>query len=128
LDIDYAAAFRAFDCSGAEALMTVLNNEDKWGKSNVCFRAGVIESYDKNASGPHIRHIDYGLSFIRRDAVASMPDGEKFDLAELFQKLIEKKQLAGHEVSNRFYEINTPESLIETEEYLWSTINGVDKS
>jgi hypothetical protein len=60
-----------------------------------------------------MRHIDYGLGVFNAAAFASWPDGKAFDLADVYQELIQRGELAGHEVTQRFYEIGSPAGLAE---------------
>ena len=65
-----------------------------------------------------MRHIDYGLGLFRAVAFASRPDGKAFDLAEVYQELIQRGELAGQEVTQRFYEIGSPAGLAELDALL----------
>ena len=47
---------------------------------------------------------------------------EAFDLAEVYEELTKKEQLAGFEVTARFYEIGSKKGLAETEAYLSSQL------
>jgi len=60
-----------------------------------------------------MHHIDYGLGVFRREAFADVPDGARLDLAQLYQTLLAKGQLAGYEVAERFYEIGSVTGLEE---------------
>jgi NDP-sugar pyrophosphorylase family protein len=120
LDIDYLDAFRTFKESKLSGLMTVLENSNQWDKSNILFRDGRIEIYDKKHATPEMKHIDYGLIFLHRSSVEPYPLDKPFDLTDVFQKLIAEKRMAGYEVFKRFYEIGTPSALAETEAYLRS--------
>jgi N-acetyl-alpha-D-muramate 1-phosphate uridylyltransferase len=118
LPIDFAAVERDFISSGKPALMTVLENGNRWDKSNVVYRDHQIVEYNKAQTRPEMAHIDYGLGVLRRDVFDGTPDGEAFDLAEIYHQLSIAGQLAGHEVHQRFYEIGSFEGLKETEEFL----------
>ena len=118
LPIDYAAPVRAFIAASKLGLMTVFRNEGRWDTSNVLFKDGVIQSYAKNDPSPEMRHIDYGLGIFSSAALSSCPDGEAFDLAEVYQALIAQNELAGHEVNQRFYEIGSPAGLAELDALL----------
>lgn len=118
LPIDYAAPARAFMGSGKLGLMTVFQNEGRWDTSNVCFKDGIIRNYDKKQRTPAMKHIDYGLGLLRREALVSKPEGEALDLADLYRELIAKNELAGYQVAERFYEIGSPEGLAELDELL----------
>src|SRR5438105_1445235 len=65
LDIDYEAVIQAFHDTGTKGLMTVLRNAGQWDRSNVLFRNGHIQRYDKQLASPEMQHIDYGLGILR---------------------------------------------------------------
>jgi len=115
LPVEYPPVWRAFERSGMPALMTVLRNEGRWDRSNVIYEGGGIILYDK-AGHSRMQHIDYGLSACRRSLFDNAP--EVFDLAQLFHDLSIQGRLAGFEVSERFYEIGSPEGLRDLEQYL----------
>ncbi len=118
LPIDFGAVERDFTDSGKPALMTVLENGNRWDKSNVVYRDQQIVEYNKAQPRPEMKHIDYGLGVLRREVFDDTPEGEPFDLAELYHQLSISGRLAGHEVTQRFYEIGSFEGLKETEEFL----------
>jgi N-acetyl-alpha-D-muramate 1-phosphate uridylyltransferase len=118
LDIQYKPIYETYIGAEKPALMTVLKNENSWDRSNVLFENGIIEVYDKHHPTANMHHIDYGLSIINRDCFADFPENEPFDLSEVFERRIKDKQMSGFEVHKRFYEIGTPASLAETEQYL----------
>ncbi len=113
LPIDYTAPARAFVDSGKLGLMTVFRNEGRWDTSNVSFSNGVIQSYDKKHHTPDMRYIDYGLGALSDGAFSGLQNNEGFDLADVYRDLIAKKELAGFEVTQRFYEIGSPAGLAE---------------
>jgi len=113
LPIDYMEVAEAFKQSGKSALMTVFKNENRWDKSNVWFDGKEIRRYDKERQTPEMLHIDYGLGILRSTVLADWPDQEPFDLADVYRDLISHKQLAGFEVSQRFYEVGSAEGLAE---------------
>ena len=120
LPIDYALVANFFHRSGKSGLMTVYRNEGKYDASNVVFAGGEIKIYDKKSKLPEMRHIDYGLSLFKASVFEKFPADEKFDLADVMQKLVREKQLAGYEVAERFYEIGSPAGLAELETLLQS--------
>jgi NDP-sugar pyrophosphorylase family protein len=113
LPCDYQAVLRSFRASSKLALMTVYRNEGRYDTSNVQYEAGAIQRYDKAARLQAMRHIDYGLGLFRREAFQDVPEGAALDLAKLYQTLLAKGQLAGHEVTERFYEIGSVAGLAE---------------
>jgi NDP-sugar pyrophosphorylase family protein len=118
LPIDYRKAALAFATADKAALMTVYRNEGRWDTSNVQFNTGRILCYDKKQRTPEMHHIDYGLGILRADTLASWPDNEAFDLADVYRRLLSENQLSGHEVTERFYEIGSPEGLAELDAFL----------
>jgi N-acetyl-alpha-D-muramate 1-phosphate uridylyltransferase len=117
LECDYQAVERSFLQSGKSGLMTVYRNEDLYDVSNVLFADGRIQVYDKRNRIPAMRHIDYGLGALSARAFDGVAEGERVDLAVLYQNLLQKDELAGFEVSQRFYEIGSPAGLAETRRY-----------
>jgi NDP-sugar pyrophosphorylase family protein len=98
-------------------MMTVLHNEDRWDRSNVLYRDGLVVRYDKRSPTPEMNWIDYGLGGLTLQALERADEDER-DLAALYERLAAEGELLGIEASERFYEIGTPESLAETERFL----------
>ncbi|HEX4348402.1 MAG TPA: nucleotidyltransferase family protein [Vicinamibacterales bacterium] len=113
LRCDYGAVERAFRASGTQGLMTVFRNEGRWDTSNVAFENGRVVRYDKT-SDAGMRYIDYGLGVLTRDAFAQWGAEDAFDLSAVYRGLIARDELAGLEVTERFYEIGSLEGLAET--------------
>ena len=120
MDIDYRAVLQHFDRSGADALMTVLRNGNRWDRSNVVFEGGKLLRYDKKVQTPEMDYIDYGVALLRRRAAEEIPTDRPFDLAELYTRLVAEGRMVGYQVTNRFYEIGTPAALKEAARYLSS--------
>lgn len=116
LPIDFASVERVFLASGKPALMTVQRNADRWDKSNVLFRDGVIVEYNKQVPTPDMKHIDYGLGALSAPVLAEETPGP-LDLADIYHRLSLSGQLAGYEVHERFYEIGSHEGLAEAVDY-----------
>jgi hypothetical protein len=117
LRCDFQAVERAFRDSGLPALMTVFRNDGRFDRSNVLFDAGRILCYNKRLPTPDMRHIDYGLGALRREALMSYPADSAFDLADVYSGLAAAGRLAALEVTERFYEIGSPAGLSETREF-----------
>lgn len=117
LPVDFSEVQRVYEQSGQQALMTVLENGNCWDKSNVLFKGGRLVEYNKRAPIPDMAYIDYGLGVVAAKVFAQYPADECFDLADVYQTLSRKGQLAGHEVHDRFYEIGSHSGLKEAEEF-----------
>jgi NDP-sugar pyrophosphorylase family protein len=118
LDTAFAPIVAAFYNSGRQALMTVFRNEGRWDVSNVWYQNGVIQCYDKVERIPQMQHIDWGMSVVQAQLLARQPANTAFDLAQIFAELSRRGQLAGYEVTTRFYEIGSPTGVRETDELL----------
>lgn len=117
LRIDYGDASRAWATSGLPAMMTVLRNESRWDTSNATFDGRLVTCYDKRSPDPSMDWIDYGLGGLTAGAL-EMVAPDVSELAELYHQLSTAQQLFGYPATERFYEIGTPESLTETDEFL----------
>jgi N-acetyl-alpha-D-muramate 1-phosphate uridylyltransferase len=114
----FADVQHAFTVSKKPALMTVFRNEGHWDTSNVQFENGELVSYNKRSPTPCMHHIDYGLGVLSRPALETVRPDERYDLADLYQRLLERCQLAAYEVKDRFYEIGSEAGLAETRAFL----------
>jgi N-acetyl-alpha-D-muramate 1-phosphate uridylyltransferase len=117
LPVDFAPIERAFFDSNKAALMTVLENGDRWDKSNVLYREGELVEYNKQAPRPEMAFIDYGLGVLTSSVLEVYPAEQAFDLAEVYHQLSLNSRLAGYEVHERFYEIGSHDGLKETASY-----------
>jgi NDP-sugar pyrophosphorylase family protein len=120
LNCDYGAIEQSFARSGKPAIMTVFKNNGALVPSNVLYRDGRIEAYEKARPRANMHHVDFGLSAFDRSVFAGIPTDRPTDLAVVFQDLIGAGELAGYEVPTRFYEVGTPEGIAEMEAYLRS--------
>jgi NDP-sugar pyrophosphorylase family protein len=118
LECRYADVQAAFEAAGKRALMTVFRNEGRWDTSNVEFRDGRILAYDKVDRTPAMQYIDYGLGVLSRRAMEVVPESGSCDLATVYQQMLRRGELAGFEVSERFYEIGSVAGLEETRAHL----------
>jgi NDP-sugar pyrophosphorylase family protein len=105
---------RTFEASGRLALMTVLRNDNRWDRSNVLFEHGQLRAYDKHHPATDMRHIDYGLGVLRDSALTRYAANTHLDLAEVYRDLLAEGELIGYEVTERFFEIGSPDGLAET--------------
>ena len=122
LPIDFGMVWRHFLTRGEPALMTVYDNRERWDSSNACFDGEKVTRYEKGVPSPkppEMHFIDYGLSAFRKTVIVSeLAPGAKADLAGLFHRLSVRGDLAGYEVSQRFYEIGSLQGIQDLEEFL----------
>ncbi|MBT9329481.1 nucleotidyltransferase family protein [Acidipila sp. 4G-K13] len=122
LPVWLAPVWDAFRICSKPALMTLYRNNHRWDKSNVEFSSGRILRYAKKYCTPSMQHIDYGLSAMSNEVFDPWPECEPFDLADVYSELVNRRELAGYEVQERFYEIGSPRGLSETESLLSGTL------
>ena len=99
-------------------MMTVFRNEGQWDASNVEYRDGRIIDYDKKHHTAAMQYIDYGLGVWNHRAFDVVPETGSYDLAEVSKEMLSRGELAGFEVTERFYEIGSMCGLDETRKYL----------
>jgi MurNAc alpha-1-phosphate uridylyltransferase len=114
---DLAAAERVVESTSAEGAMTVLENDNTWGASNVTVSDGLVVSYAKDTSSASARWIDYGLLYLTAELFRSSDPTEVVDLQQILQGPVARGTLIGFQVHERFWEIGTPEALREAEQH-----------
>jgi len=118
LPIDYPAVGNFFQHSDRLGLMTVFENRGRFETSNVWFEDGRIRLYDKKRPVPQMHHVDYGLGAFRAAAFDGFARDAVVDLADVQMALVARRQLAGYEIKQRFYEIGSPAGLNELDALL----------
>lgn len=101
-----------FHESGLGGAMTVYRNQVAGHVCNADLN-GIFVSYNKMAPDAKWAYIDYGFLALKRQVIAAFKQHPPFDLAEPLARLAAEQQLYGLEVSERFWEIGTPEALAE---------------
>ncbi|MDR2352986.1 MAG: NTP transferase domain-containing protein [Deltaproteobacteria bacterium] len=117
LEVDYREVAKTFLYSGKLGLMTVYKNDNQFEKSNVIFQNNLVKLYDKNAQKDTMAYVDYGLICLTKEAIANWPK-KKFDLSEVLTELSIKKELAGMEITNRFYEVGSLAGIEDLKKHL----------
>jgi MurNAc alpha-1-phosphate uridylyltransferase len=100
------------------SLMTVYKNSDLFDTSNVIFENNSIALYSKVIKDSRMAHIDYGVGILSKKCMDIYDKNIIFDLAELYEHLSLKKQIFGHEVFQRFYEIGSLQGIEDLSNYL----------
>ena len=125
----FATIQAAYEAAHSPALMTVLRNDNRWGRSNVAFRADGSIQYNKDSGSNPLHggfgHIDFGLSVLSAQVLQPYPESAPVDLADIFRALSAQGQLAPFEVTGRFYEIGSAGGLADTEEFLMRRLEPV---
>ena len=106
---------------GTDGVMTVIENADRWEQSNVSLEGDRVATYAKgDPPGTH-RWLDYGLLLLRRTAFEPFGEGEVVDLRYVIDRLVAADRLAAWPVTERFWDIGTPEVLAATEQHFADT-------
>ena len=118
LPCSFARVQSAYESARRPALMTVLRNDRRWDKSNTLFKNGELIEYDKKSPRLDMSHIDFGLSVLSKHVFSRYRESAALDLADIYRELSKAGQVAAVEVSERFYEIGSPQGIRDTEELL----------
>ena len=113
LMIDYREVMRYFRRFDRLGLMVVWRNVDRFERSNVMVEGNLVTAYNKDQKSPDMVYINYGLSVLRKEALAFIPAGRPFSQEDFYQILIDQGELLAFEVEQRFYEIGSPKGLEE---------------
>jgi N-acetyl-alpha-D-muramate 1-phosphate uridylyltransferase len=118
LPCSFARLQVAYFAAQQPALMAILRNDNRWDRSNVVFKDGRLIEYGKQSQRSDMLHIDFGVSVFSRAALAGFAQSSVIDLADICRELSLSGRLAAYEVSQRFYEIGSPQGIADTERYL----------
>jgi NDP-sugar pyrophosphorylase family protein len=120
LPVDMRAVWDRFESTGADVLMTVLENRGRWDASNVVFEEGrlVYDKHGREQWGDRMRFIDFGLLAVRRAVVEEIPPSGTVDLADVLHDLSTAGRVGGYEVHERFFEVGSPDGIRDLEAYL----------
>jgi len=114
----YGAIMEALVSSRKQGVMAVYRNENRFGKSDIVVEGGEVVRYDKKNRVGGMDWINYGVTALRKEALALIPGGDFCDEETFYGSLIKRKELLAFEVKERFYEIGTPDSLSEFEAFV----------
>jgi len=124
IPVDFSVVQEAYEKSKQLALMTVLKNQNQWDKSNVLFVDGRLIEYNKREPRAEMSYIDYGIGVVSSSVLKQRDVGQPLDLADVYQDLSLRGQLAGLEVQDRFYERAWYTGLKETKECFLTRYKG----
>ncbi|MFC1928308.1 nucleotidyltransferase family protein [Chloroflexota bacterium] len=116
--LDFNQIMCYFKSKNKLAIMTVYKNYDRYDRSNTAIKDNLVVKYSKKDRTRDMVHIDYGVSILRKETLEIIPEDQFYSLEELFPSLIERRELLGYEVNDRFYEIGSPQGLKEFDNYI----------
>lgn len=118
LFLNFEEVFGHFQNLNKSALMVVYKNYDKYDKSNVVIRNGMVKRYDKKHKTEDMVYIDYGVSILRKKVLDIIPKAQIYSFEELFQELIKQNEMLAFETRERFFEIGSYDGLEEFKKYV----------
>jgi len=116
--LDYRGFEDQFHSSGKLGLMAVLENRNKYGKSDIVVKDGLVKVYDKVHQSPEMLWINYGAFILRKEALELVSPFEEASEEQFFRELINREELGAYFTYDRFFEIGTIYSLREFEDYV----------
>lgn len=96
-------------------IMCVFHNRNLIEPSNVAISTCLVSAYNKEAPQGKCEWIDYGLMKFHKSDFDPLPSNTPSDMASVIGPLIYKQRLWAWTVEDRFWEIGTPQSLMQTE-------------
>jgi NDP-sugar pyrophosphorylase family protein len=118
LRLSYDGMQRAHERCGCPAMMAVFRNDNRWDRSNVRYRDGRVLEYVKSQPRADLSHIDFGVSVLSAGALSPIGESRFGGFSDVCAALAARGQLAGFEVSERFFEIGSKHGIRDTEAYL----------
>jgi NDP-sugar pyrophosphorylase family protein len=118
LRADYRSMMKALLDSGRLGVMAVYENHNRFGKSDVVVKEGHVVRYDKKGLMAKMDWVNFGVSALRRRALALVPSMKECGEEELYGELIKRNELLAFPVEERFYEIGSPGALREFERFM----------
>ena len=89
-----------------------------YDKSNVIIEGNIVTKYGRLDTSEKMIYIDYGASIFRKKVLDLIPANTVYSMGELYNCLINIKQLISYEVDQRFYEIGSPGGLKQFANYV----------
>ncbi|MBK8203634.1 MAG: NTP transferase domain-containing protein [Bdellovibrionales bacterium] len=120
LAVDAKNLYRQMRDGGYQGLMSLFLLDIPGHQSNATIENGLAR-YSKTSPLPDWNYLDYGFMFLQRRLIENFPLIRPLDLAVPLENYCQKSLIKGVPVKKRFWEIGTPEALIEFQREL-STI------
>ena len=107
LDINYKEVHDYYLLNKKKSVLTVLENNNLWDRSNIIFKNNKILKYCKYSNEKEMTYIDYGLSILNKKDFVDFDRKDNFDLSNLYDKLVKNGTLNGFKINERFYEVGS---------------------
>lgn len=113
LELNCFDIFKKAQLANPLVCMTIYENKVPGHICNVQILENGGLEYSKSHPQAHWRWIDYGFSFFRKEFLNHFESKLPLDLAEPLETVSKSRKLQGHLVTERFWEIGSPEALLE---------------
>ncbi len=113
LRLDYREMMRTLLANEEPAVMAVYRNQGRYGRSDVVVEGGFVTAYDKVNSAPRMDWVNFGVTAMKKEALASLERGRVCDEQTFYGGLAKERRLRAFEARERFYEIGSEKSLKE---------------
>jgi len=107
LPVNYEKISNHFVESNKLGLLTIMKNELNLEPSNVVYKNGYVQKYDKNIFSEAMHYIDFGLSAFKLEAFDGYPVNETMDLSLIHSGLATRHELLGYKVNRRYFEVGS---------------------
>ena len=113
LRLDYRRMMDELLAREEPAMMAVLHNRGRYGRSDAVVKDGFVTTYDKETAAPGMDWVNFGVTAMKKEALASLERGRVCDEPTFYGRLAKDHRLRAFEAKERFYEIGSAESLEE---------------
>ena len=107
LSVNYEKISNYFVESNNLGLLTIMRNKLNAEPSNVVYKNGYVQKYDKKIFSEDMRYIDFGLSAFKSEALDGYPANEIMDLSLIHSSLATRRELLGYKVRQRYFEVGS---------------------
>lgn len=115
LPVDFAHILSCFESSCNLGMMVVFKNNNQWDTSNVVVEENMVGKYVKQGGEPDMIFIDAGVTIFRKSVFEFYGANNVFPLEDVYVKLVQRRELAAFETTQRFFEIGSVAGLNELE-------------
>lgn len=112
LDYDYQKVIDFYQTHNRLGLMTVWKNNNRIEPSRILVERQYVKKYQKDPAPKGARFAEYGLNILPKKIIKQIPEAS-FPISRYFDLLSPKKQLLAYQVPEQFYEIGSPNGLLE---------------
>ena len=113
LPFDYRLFIKKFIEENSKAVVAAYDNQEKVAPNNLSFSSNcIITHYGENSPNHTLTHVDAGVYGFKKEIIKEVPENQVACLSkEIYPKLIANGQLRAYPITQRYYDMGTPERL-----------------